>query len=107
MPANIVLTGILDTKVTRDSNLKVHNDSFITPNILQNSQNDNIAQPLQKIAHNPASEILPYISLNSQNYIVSEPLQDITSNPDPVIKIALNPSFEQNPNVDKNSYKYN
>ena len=55
------------------------------PNILQNSQNDNIAQPLQKIAHNPASDILPNISLNSQNYIISEPLQDITYNLDTVI----------------------
>ena len=107
VPANIVLTGILDRKVTRDSNLKVHNDNVIIPNILQNSQNDNVSQPLQEIAHNPSSEILPYISLNSQNYIISEPLQDITSNLDPVIEIASNPSFEQNPNVDENSYKYN
>ena len=105
--ANIVLTGILDTKVTPDSNLKVHNDNVIIPNILQNSQNDNVSQPLQEIAHNPSSEILPYISLNSQNYIISEPIQDITSNLDPVIEIALNPSFEQNPNIDENSYKYN
>ena len=29
------------------------------------------------------------------------------TNKDPVIEIASNPSFEQNPNVDENSYKYN
>ena len=86
---------------------KIHNDSVIMPNILQNSQNDNVSQPLQEIAHNPASDILPYISLNSQNNIISGTLQDITSNPDPVIEIALNPSFEQNPNVNENSYRYN
>merc|ERR1719418_158206 len=77
------------------------NTDDIIPNILQNSQNDNIAQPLQEIAHNTGSDIVPNISLNSQNYIISEPLQDITYNLDPVIEIASNPSFEQNPNVDE------
>ena len=86
---------------------KIHNDGTIIPNILQNSQNDNVSQPLQEISHDPASDILPYISLNSQNHIISEPLQDITSNPDPVIEIASNPSFEQNTNIDENIYKYN
>merc|ERR1719418_380991 len=76
------------------------NTDDIIPNILQNSQNDNIVQPHEKIAHNPASDILPYISLNSQNHIISEPLQGITFNLDPVIEIASNSSFEQNPNVD-------
>merc|ERR1712008_145564 len=83
MPANTVSKGILDTKMTQDSNLEVHNGSGIMPNIPQTIQNDNISQPLQEIAYNP-------------------------DNPDPLlIKFASNQSLEQKPNIDKNYSKDN
>ena len=107
VPVNIVLTGILDTKVTGDSN----------PNILQNSQNDNFSQPLQEIAHNACSDIMPNIP---QNDNISQPLQEIAHNPGRrgimsnvsqnsqngkishlLQKIAHNQSLEKTPNTDE------
>ena len=110
MPANTVMTGILDTKMTRDSNLKVHNRSGILPNISQNSQNDNISQPLQEIAHNPGSGIMTTILQNSQNDNISQPFQEIAynpANPDPLITFASNQSFDQKLNIDENNSKDN
>ena len=62
VPANTVSKGILDTKMTQDSNLEVQNGSGIMPNsIPQTIQNDNISPLLQEIAHNPGSGIMPSI----------------------------------------------